>query len=76
MEPKIAEVRRMVADAGLDDVVDVEVDGGIGPDTVARRRARPAPTCWSPAAPCSGTPTASSRPSRELRALATQAATP
>ena len=35
MEPKVAEVRRMVADAGLDDHVDVEVDGGIGPDTVA-----------------------------------------
>src|SRR5947209_14727682 len=31
MEPKIAEVRALVA--GLD--VDVEVDGGIGPDTVA-----------------------------------------
>lgn len=35
MEPKIAEVRRMVNDAGLADVVDVEVDGGIGPDTIA-----------------------------------------
>ena len=35
MEPKIAEVRRMVAAAGLADTVDVEVDGGIGPDTVA-----------------------------------------
>ena len=34
MEPKIAEVRRMVTAAGLADVVDVEVDGGIGPDTV------------------------------------------
>jgi ribulose-phosphate 3-epimerase len=35
MEPKIAEVRRMVDAAGLADAVDVEVDGGIGPDTVA-----------------------------------------
>ena len=35
MEPKIAEVRRMVEAAGLADVVDVEVDGGIAPDTVA-----------------------------------------
>jgi ribulose-phosphate 3-epimerase len=35
MEPKIAEVRRMVDAAGLADTVDVEVDGGIGPDTVA-----------------------------------------
>ena len=35
MEPKIAEVRRMVDAAGLADAIDVEVDGGIGPDTVA-----------------------------------------
>ena len=35
MEPKIAEIRRMVTAAGLDDVIDVEVDGGIGPSTVA-----------------------------------------
>ncbi|MET0326563.1 MAG: ribulose-phosphate 3-epimerase [Ilumatobacteraceae bacterium] len=34
MEPKIAEVRRMVDAAGLADVVDVEVDGGISPATV------------------------------------------
>ena len=34
MEPKIAEVRRMIAAAGLDDDVDVEVDGGITPATV------------------------------------------
>lgn len=33
MEPKVAEVRRMVLDGGHD--VDVEVDGGIGPATVA-----------------------------------------
>ena len=32
MAPKIAEVRRMADDGGHD--VDVEVDGGIGPDTV------------------------------------------
>lgn len=35
MEPKIAEVRRMIDDAGLTDQVSVEVDGGIGPDTIA-----------------------------------------
>jgi ribulose-phosphate 3-epimerase len=35
MEPKIAEVRAMLADAGRDDAVDLEVDGGIGPDTIA-----------------------------------------
>lgn len=34
MEPKIAAVRQMVTDAGLDDVIDIEVDGGITPDTV------------------------------------------
>jgi ribulose-phosphate 3-epimerase len=35
MEPKIAEVRRMVEAAGGGDAIDVEVDGGIAPDTVA-----------------------------------------
>ena len=35
MEPKIAEVRAMIRKAGLDDVVNVEVDGGIGPKTIA-----------------------------------------
>ncbi|MFM8867910.1 MAG: ribulose-phosphate 3-epimerase [Ilumatobacteraceae bacterium] len=34
MEPKIAEVRRMVNEAGLEDSVDVEVDGGISATTV------------------------------------------
>lgn len=35
MEPKIREVRRMIDGAGLSDVVDLEVDGGIGTTTVA-----------------------------------------
>ncbi len=35
MEPKIAEVRRMIDAAGRGDSVAVEVDGGISPDTVA-----------------------------------------
>ncbi|HEU4840014.1 MAG TPA: ribulose-phosphate 3-epimerase [Ilumatobacteraceae bacterium] len=39
MEPKIAEVRRMIEEAGRGDAVDVEVDGGIAPDTVARAAA-------------------------------------
>jgi ribulose-phosphate 3-epimerase len=39
MEPKIAEVRRMITAAGLADVVDIEVDGGIGPDTIGRATA-------------------------------------
>jgi ribulose-phosphate 3-epimerase len=34
MEPKIAEVRRMVNKAGLEDTVDVEVDGGISASTI------------------------------------------
>ncbi len=35
MEPKIREVRAMIDAAGLAESVDVEVDGGIGPNTVA-----------------------------------------
>ncbi|MEO7371671.1 MAG: ribulose-phosphate 3-epimerase, partial [Ilumatobacteraceae bacterium] len=35
MEPKIAEVAEMIRAAGLSDTVDLEVDGGIGPETVA-----------------------------------------
>jgi ribulose-phosphate 3-epimerase len=35
MEPKITEIRRMIDDAGLTDRIDLEVDGGIGSDTIA-----------------------------------------
>jgi ribulose-phosphate 3-epimerase len=35
MERKIAEVRRMIDERGLTDAVDLEVDGGIGPATIA-----------------------------------------
>jgi ribulose-phosphate 3-epimerase len=35
MEPKISEIRAMIDDAGLSDTVDLEVDGGIGPATIA-----------------------------------------
>src|SRR6056297_134715 len=35
MEPKIAEVRAMIDRAGLTDAVELEVDGGIGPSTIA-----------------------------------------
>ena len=35
MEPKIAEIRAMIDGAGLTDAVDLEVDGGIGPSTIA-----------------------------------------
>ncbi len=34
MEPKIAEIRRMIDSRGLADRVDLEVDGGIGPSTI------------------------------------------
>lgn len=35
MEPKIAEIRAMIDAAGLADTIDLEVDGGIGPATIA-----------------------------------------
>jgi ribulose-phosphate 3-epimerase len=35
MEPKITGVRALLAELGVDDRIDVEVDGGVGPDTVA-----------------------------------------
>ena len=35
MEPKITEVAEMIRAAGRSDEVDIEVDGGIGPDTIA-----------------------------------------
>jgi len=35
MEPKIREVRDMIERAGLAGSVDLEVDGGIGPSTIA-----------------------------------------
>ncbi len=35
MEPKIAEIKAMIDAAGLGDTVDLEVDGGIGPATIA-----------------------------------------
>ena len=35
MEPKIAEVAEMLVAAGRAEAVDLEVDGGIGPDTIA-----------------------------------------
>ncbi|MFM8626781.1 MAG: ribulose-phosphate 3-epimerase [Actinomycetota bacterium] len=35
MEPKIAEVRAMIDSRGLADTIHLEVDGGIGPSTIA-----------------------------------------
>ena len=63
MEPKIAEVAEMIHAAGVPTTIDVEVDGGIGARHRSPRQPRPAPTCWSPAAPCTATRTASSTPS-------------
>jgi ribulose-phosphate 3-epimerase len=34
MEPKIRELRSLIAAEGLTDRVDIEVDGGVGPDTI------------------------------------------
>ena len=34
MEPKIAEIRRMIDDAGLNEQIDLEVDGGISATTI------------------------------------------
>lgn len=34
MEPKISEIRAMIDDAGLGDQIDLEVDGGVGADTI------------------------------------------
>jgi ribulose-phosphate 3-epimerase len=35
MEPKIRQVRQLIDDAGFGDRIDIEVDGGIGPETIA-----------------------------------------
>jgi ribulose-phosphate 3-epimerase len=35
MEPKIAEVRKMLDESGRGDEIGLEVDGGIGPKTIA-----------------------------------------
>jgi ribulose-phosphate 3-epimerase len=35
MEPKIAQVRKMINDSGRGDEIELEVDGGISPTTIA-----------------------------------------
>jgi ribulose-phosphate 3-epimerase len=35
MEPKIAQVRKMIDDSGRGDEIELEVDGGISPTTIA-----------------------------------------
>ncbi len=44
---KIRQLRKMIDERGLN--VGLEVDGGVNADDRARRSARPAPTCSSPA---------------------------
>ena len=75
MEPKIAEVRRMIADAGLDDVIDIEVDGGIGPDTVAGA-ARAGANVLVAGSALFRHPDGLEQAVTQLRALATHATTP
>ena len=75
MEPKITEVRRMVEAAGLADVLDVEVDGGIAPDTVAGAAAAGANVLVAGSA-LYRDPDGLEHAVTELRRLATEATTP
>jgi len=75
MEPKIAEVRRMVTAAGLDDAVDVEVDGGISAATVGAAAAAGANVLVAGSALFKD-PQGLEHAVRELRDRATAAATP
>jgi ribulose-phosphate 3-epimerase len=72
MERKIAEVRRMLDDRGLSDSVDVEVDGGIGPATVAGAAAAGANVLIAGSA-LFGDPDGLEHAVSELRSLATAA---
>jgi ribulose-phosphate 3-epimerase len=67
MEPKVAEVRRMVLEGGHD--VDVEVDGGIGPATIAGAAAAGANVLVAGSAPYRD-PQGLAHAVTELRALA------
>ena len=61
MEPKIAEVAKMIRFTGRD--IDLEVDGGIGPSTV-RAPPQPEPTSLSRGVRCTTIRRASTTPSR------------
>ena len=74
MEPKIAEIRRMIDDAGLSDQVDLEVDGGIGPATV-EGAARAGANVLIAGSALYRDPQGLEHAVTELRALATAAAT-
>jgi ribulose-phosphate 3-epimerase len=73
MEPKIAEIRRMIDDAGLADRIDIEVDGGIGADTISAATKAGANVFVAGSA-VFGHPDGPDTAIRELRELATAAA--
>jgi ribulose-phosphate 3-epimerase len=73
MEPKIDAVRRMIADAGRGDAIDIEVDGGIGRDTVGGAAAAGANVLVAGSA-LFGDPEGRAHAVAELRRLATAAA--
>ncbi len=67
MEPKIRRIRQLIVDGGHD--CDLEVDGGIGPATVAAQPP-PAPTCSWPGPPSTAIPLGLEHAVSELRGLA------
>ena len=73
MEPKIAELRAMIDAAGLADTVDLEVDGGIGPATIAGA-ARAGANVLVAGSALYRDPAGLEHAVTELRALATDAA--
>ena len=74
MEPKVREVRAMIEAAGLDGEIDVEVDGGISPSTVAGAAAAGANVLVAGSA-LYRDPAGLGHAVGELRRLATQART-
>lgn len=74
MEPKIAEIRRMVDDAGFGDHIDLEVDGGISRETIAAAT-RAGANVFVAGSAVFGHPDGLETAITELRALATAAST-
>ena len=72
MEPKIAEIRRMVDDAGFGDHIDLEVDGGISRETIAAAT-RAGANVFVAGSAVFGHPDGLETAITELRALATAA---
>lgn len=73
MEPKITEIRRMIDAAGLGDRIDIEVDGGISPDTIAAAT-RAGANVFVAGSAVFGHPNGLEAAITELRELATAAA--